>query len=1038
MSQSGKVRPKKRRLWRIAAWVFLLLAVVVLITAAYIWKNRYDLLEGQARKRLMQMGIGAELEIDHLDKYGARLKDIRLSKNGEEFFKASGINLQYELKDALEGTFKRVVIIEPHVNLTLDKQGQIIDDWLPASSENDNKFEIPEDGFAIEDAHIIWQAPFGQGDALVSADIKSPEAWSVMIDAKDTVFRQDGVSVKLSFQGVVEQQNPEKFNAFGSLTTKILDTPALQTGPLKADFNLFFSRGMDTEKMDIQGWANLVGADVESADFSMKDAELRLDLSGVFSMQTRWLETLRSDWKIVGDKVSVRNQDLRSRWSNMLTSHETLSNAPIAQHYTGFLRQKAGRLMQEFDMTGQGRYQYTPAGYTIGLDVPLVMKAKGQGLHIKPRQGLEFLSYDKVQAQLIMQGDMAWTGPRRIDISGLEFVANSLDGRSIDSLASVKARLKSAAPWEMNKHGQDFRLAPFEVKFDYQKDLDDRHINLVGALDYDGLVPGGRVQGLRADGVMNIDMAGQAMRLGYKPKGPVQIGVYTSASGWRAENLSFDISGADKFMRRTAGGQPMEIALHNVKTNIISPEDDKHLNSSFDTVYIKTDFSGFPQKWDMEITGTDITSDDFPSPGTHIVSKAGALSLLQSENGDLEFAAVSPDTFVETDNVSAQNMQINIAGRPNDFLATYDINKVAFKAGDLPIIPMQGTARLRDGLLTGQAVATLPAADNAPINIDFRSEGGFGSAHIVIPKIIFDPRGLQPQYLVPTLTGKLADVRGEVSAQVNVSFGGDVPIRSSGSTQLKDLDVGTLVGPFTGVNADLKFSSMFPLKSEGVQTATLSGFDPGFPLENGIIKFKIVPGGVRIDQALWPIPNNIGQDGKIFITPVDWRFGNVKNRAIVNIEDVDLGTMLAGIGKDKFTATGRVSGALPAVIDGVNVLIEDGVLAVKGGGIIKYKNPATDAAAQHNENAGYAFKALENFEYKELEARIDGPLDGEMMLKIVFEGKNPEVLSAQPFLFNTEIRGELANIARNMANAFSTEENLERVLQIRKNEEAKD
>ena len=248
------------------------------------------------------------------------------------------------------------------------------------------------------------------------------------------------------------------------------------------------------------------------------------------------------------------------------------------------------------------------------------------------------------------------------------------------------------------------------------------------------------------------------------------------------------------------------------------------------------------------------------------------------------------------------------------------------------------------------------------------------------------------------------------------------------------MDVGTLVGPFTGVNSDLSFSSMFPLKSQGVQTATVKGFDPGFPLQDGLIKFEIVENGVRIDEAVWPVSNIDGPPGKIYVSPLDWHFGDVKNRAVIHIENIGLGTMLEGVGKDKLSATGQVYGELPAVIDGVNVRIDKGVVGVKDGGIIRFKSAGTDAAAAANENAGYAFQALENFQYKQLEALIDGPIDGDMTLKVVFEGYNPDVMNGQQFQFNNVFKGELLNIARNMSGAFSNEENLKRIMEIKEGE----
>ena len=1034
MSQTGKVKPKKKRGMRIFAWVLLALLLGIIVAAALVWKNRNQLLEGQVRKKLAEMGYDAALEIENFDQEAATLKNISLSQNGAAFFTASELELKYDYKDALKGEFKRILIRQPEVSVTLDAQGKITNDWALMGAGGGAKFVLPEDGFVAEEGSLVWQAPFGQGAAMVSADIKSPHAWSFMIDSADTVLRQGDVSLKLDYHGVLEQFSDDEFNGFGTVSTKTLDTPALKTGPVKMDFNLVFSRGDNAENLDIKGWVNMSGQNVQGADYNLKDAHLKLDMDGMFEGGTRTIKRLGAKWDVAGVDVAVTNAEKRAGWSDMLTSDKILENTPIARYFTGFLQRKIDKLMQGFNVNGAGGFVYNSAGYQVVLDRHLMLANSAQSIVIKPKNGVATMVYDAAQGQLTTRANVDWTGARGLKIDGFKLVGTSLDGLRLDGLKSLEAGLQSRAPWTAKIDGQDFRLAPFDVDFKYRRDDQRSHVDLAGALDYDGLVPGGAAQGLRARGAMQVDIKGDAFTLGYSPDGPVQMQNFISASGWRAEGLEFDISGADKLMQRNAGGQPMRVTLGNVKTQIISPDDDRHLQAKFDSIQVNTDFSVSPQKWDLALKGIEMSSNDFPSPGTHILADQGRLSVLMGENGDMEFEAASPDTFVETDNVTAKNMQIIVAGQPDDFTASYKIGNVAFKSGDIPAAPVQGTARLKNGVLTGQAVAALPDTKDMPINIDFRSENGFGSAQVNVTKILFMPRGLQPQYLVPTLTGKLADVSGEVSADVKLGFGGGAPVSSSGTVKLKNLDVGTLVGPFTGVNAELRFSDMFPLKSDGVQTATLSGFDPGFPLEDGRIQFEIIPGGVRIIEALWPVKNITGSVGRIYIAPVNWRFGNAVNRVTVHIEDVDLGTMLAGIGKDKFSATGRVSGVLPAVIDGVSVSIDKGKLAVKDGGVIQYKSSATGAAAARSEYAGHAFKALENFTYKELEASIDGPLDGEMALKIVFEGNNPDVLSAQPFLFNTEIKGELANIVRNLSNAFSTQENLERVLEIKKGE----
>ena len=59
-----------------------------------------------------------------------------------------------------------------------------------------------------------------------------------------------------------------------------------------------------------------------------------------------------------------------------------------------------------------------------------------------------------------------------------------------------------------------------------------------------------------------------------------------------------------------------------------------------------------------------------------------------------------------------------------------------------------------------------------------------------------------------------------------------------------------------------------------------------------------------------------------------------------------------------------------------------------------------------------AKEALREFNYRELTASIDGPLDGDVELGVVFNGANKKVLNGQPFEFDIEVQGELFNILR--------------------------
>ncbi|MDA8708079.1 YdbH domain-containing protein [Hellea sp.] len=200
----------------------------------------------------------------------------------------------------------------------------------------------------------------------------------------------------------------------------------------------------------------------------------------------------------------------------------------------------------------------------------------------------------------------------------------------------------------------------------------------------------------------------------------------------------------------------------------------------------------------------------------------------------------------------------------------------------------------------------------------------------------------------------------------------------------------------------------------------MTRFDPGFPLENGTIEFEIIPDGVKVYSARWPLG-----DGFFSLDPFEWLYSNKVNRVVMRIENVSIGEFLKDVGDGAINATGNLEGTLPIVLSGVDVKVENGELFVKDGGRIQYQSKQLNSisqldgtderAVQAIRKGNYrdaAFEALKDFQYDELRVTIDGPLDGAIGVNLKFDGKNAKVLGGQPFRFDINLQGELLNILR--------------------------
>jgi len=381
----------------------------------------------------------------------------------------------------------------------------------------------------------------------------------------------------------------------------------------------------------------------------------------------------------------------------------------------------------------------------------------------------------------------------------------------------------------------------------------------------------------------------------------------------------------------------------------------------------------------------------------------------------------------------ANTPQIEITEMGIDLSGTPDAYRVTYKGGILKMIeseaaekleaagyarfPLDGEVVFADERFEGQAVLRVAKANNAGVNVEYSYANGAGEADIDIPSVLFDPSGLQPQQLWPSLRGKISRVSGEARAKFQIAFANGALTRSGGQLDIVDMDIATAPGPLDGVNTTIRFDSLWPVETSGLQTLTVDSFNPGYAMKNGAMTYRLISDGIIVESAKWPI----GQ-GALSLDPFTWRFLAEENRVIMRVENISLNDVLTELESEKLNATGTVTGSFPIVVRGVEVLVEAGEIAVPDGGGIKYNSglPGKTYTQEEalkvfrdkrtGEYAAVARDALKEFSYRSLSMGVDGPLDGRIDIGLVFDGSNPKVLNNQPFRFNLNVGGKLLNI----------------------------
>ena len=118
-------------------------------------------------------------------------------------------------------------------------------------------------------------------------------------------------------------------------------------------------------------------------------------------------------------------------------------------------------------------------------------------------------------------------------------------------------------------------------------------------------------------------------------------------------------------------------------------------------------------------------------------------------------------------------------------------------------------------------------------------------------------------------------------------------------------------------------------------------------------------------------------------------------------------------------AEGNIDLTLPLQSVGGKLVIKDGQFVSQKPGIIKY-----DSGVNLNESENIALKALQNFQYTQLDGAINYDEEGNYLLKIHLVGANPDLYDGYPVDFTLNINGHLPGVFKSLFLTGSFEQSI--------------
>ena len=267
------------------------------------------------------------------------------------------------------------------------------------------------------------------------------------------------------------------------------------------------------------------------------------------------------------------------------------------------------------------------------------------------------------------------------------------------------------------------------------------------------------------------------------------------------------------------------------------------------------------------------------------------------------------------------------------------------------------------------------------VNIEHRLSTGNGQALLDVPGLTFNG-GLQPDDLTRLTQGVIALVDGTIRGQGRINWTGTGKVTSTGDFTTEGMNLAFPFGPVEGLTGTIRFSDLLAMKTEPGQTFTLKSVNPGILVENGVIRYQLLPGQlVKIERGEWPF-----MGGTLVLRETILNFNRpTAKRLTFEVIGLDAHTFVSSMGFKELDATGIFDGVLPMIFDENGGRIVGGRLDSRpGGGSLMYNGVVNKADLGTMGNI--AFNALRDLRFQTMVIRLDGDLAGEFAARMAIDG----------------------------------------------------
>jgi len=703
--------------------------------------------------------------------------------------------------------------------------------------------KLSENGIRLTNSHLTLKSPLGEQSFQIDADIATFDAFKAEIKLPLSNLSYNDISAKgaglvtlESADGEIRVQGQTQTESLSNSKYQIANAALTLDGRVKVETKSYTGRmSLNGQKLSGEGfaaetaqilWDGTANLDKQlySGKYSAESMAIsgdkftadraRIEGDGIANLETRSYDgklsvesqaissaliaadaahikwdgklsnaeyvLVQGQWSISTDKARTPRAARAAELAETLSLFPALSVVPVTEHYAPDLKQTVEKFLLGADVKGQGGLEYGPEGFKLTPDGAMRIENSENKLRLSPRPGLDFFAFDAAKQSVLAQMDGAFDIPVGLMLTDIELRAKSKNGVSLGGVNKFSANLETAENWTAldAEDARAVRLGPLSTALEY-----------------------------RGDANPDVRLYEDRQVLDFTPLENSQITVRTmeTPTAWFGEDMRFTLASTTNLFTRTASESIVAAKLESADFKLTQPATTATEAQRLDVKAAALDLKGslFPnltQDWDVGFEDVRYDSDTLPGPGTSAVAAQANLTARLMPDQSPQITLNSPSVTTETPSASLSNFAISLTGTPDNYSVEHkggsvDVISPEFvdlaEMAGLSSFPADGRVEFVDGRFVGKANLVVAKADDAAVNVAYEFANGAGRADIDIPSILFSPKGLQPQTLVPAFSGKIAQVEGEARAKIKIAFAGGELTDSSGTVQLVDMAVGT-------------------------------------------------------------------------------------------------------------------------------------------------------------------------------------------------------------------------------------------------------